>query len=425
MPVRKLLFSAFALILSCWFVGRTDQARGEQPPAGAEIHNDRLSVRLTEASSDQGRGFAITRVGQPAGAAPSITGRLTAAGGTARVVPVQDAHFGSGESLEVTYADGHRDWITLFPKLPLVLLRSTLTNTGSEAKVLNRVPLFTATAAPGPAADMKVLGTGGLTPPEKCPGSYAWLAVVEPKSRNGVVAGWITHDRASGVIFPEIEGDRIKILARLDYGKLRIQPGKTVETETYALGWFDDARLGLEAWADAVARAYAIHLRPLPTGYCTWYSEKHGGASDQKALAELTAWAAKTLKPYGFGFVQIDDGWQMGNSGHNGPRKNFTQYNPKGSYSDGMKATADFIRAQGLTAGVWFMPFSGTFNDPWFAAHQDHADLTGDARENQVVGEVLDHIAQSHSTPASYMDDARKDLEAERRHREPPQQAAG
>ena len=47
----------------------------------------------------------------------------------------------------------------------------------------------------------------------------------------------------------------------------------------------------------------------------------------------------------------------------------------------------------------------------WFTDHKDHADLTGEARENAVVSEVLNHIAQSHSTPASYMDDARKDLE--------------
>jgi hypothetical protein len=47
----------------------------------------------------------------------------------------------------------------------------------------------------------------------------------------------------------------------------------------------------------------------------------------------------------------------------------------------------------------------------WFADHKDHADLAGDERENKVVREALDHIAQDHSTPASYMDDARKDLE--------------
>jgi uncharacterized protein (DUF885 family) len=43
-------------------------------------------------------------------------------------------------------------------------------------------------------------------------------------------------------------------------------------------------------------------------------------------------------------------------------------------------------------------------------AHKDHAELSGDARENQVIGEVLAKIAERHSTRDSYMDDARQDL---------------
>jgi uncharacterized protein (DUF885 family) len=43
-------------------------------------------------------------------------------------------------------------------------------------------------------------------------------------------------------------------------------------------------------------------------------------------------------------------------------------------------------------------------------AHSGHTELSGDARDNRVIGEVLDHIAQKHSTRESYMDDARKDL---------------
>jgi uncharacterized protein (DUF885 family) len=50
----------------------------------------------------------------------------------------------------------------------------------------------------------------------------------------------------------------------------------------------------------------------------------------------------------------------------------------------------------------------------WFAGHRDHSELTGDARLNTIVSEVLNHIAQDHSTPASYMDDARKDLDQAR-----------
>ena len=49
-----------------------------------------------------------------------------------------------------------------------------------------------------------------------------------------------------------------------------------------------------------------------------------------------------------------------------------------------------------------------------FPGHGDHADLKGDERLNKIVREVLDGIAEKHSTPASYMDDARKDLDEAR-----------
>jgi uncharacterized protein (DUF885 family) len=42
------------------------------------------------------------------------------------------------------------------------------------------------------------------------------------------------------------------------------------------------------------------------------------------------------------------------------------------------------------------------------------AGLSADARENQIVGAVLDKIAERHSTRESYMDDARKDLDEAR-----------
>ena len=49
-----------------------------------------------------------------------------------------------------------------------------------------------------------------------------------------------------------------------------------------------------------------------------------------------------------------------------------------------------------------------------YPAHGDHGDLKGDARENKIVREVLDRIAEKHSTPTSYVDDARKDLDEAR-----------
>lgn len=50
----------------------------------------------------------------------------------------------------------------------------------------------------------------------------------------------------------------------------------------------------------------------------------------------------------------------------------------------------------------------------WYAGHSAHEELQGMERENKVVREVLDHIAQDHSTVAGYFGDAKKDLEEAR-----------
>ena len=39
--------------------------------------------------------------------------------------------------------------------------------------------------------------------------------------------------------------------------------------------------LGNEAYADAIAAYYQIRLRPILSGYCTWYSNPYGGAGDE------------------------------------------------------------------------------------------------------------------------------------------------
>jgi len=261
-------------------------------------------------------------------------------------------------------ADAAHTEIVAPSRLPFVLFKRILREPGDY----NRVPLLSATVAvPGP---LSTIGTGGLLAPEKNPGSYAWLAVANPPTRNGIVAAWLTHDRGSGVVFSPVTNGQVRVAAQVDYGRLRVKPGGAVETETFALGYFADARLGLEAYADAVARHYHVKLPPPPAGFCTWYTEKHSKACDETNLMVLARYAAKELKPFGFEFIQIDDHWQAGIS-KNGPKREFLRANPNGPYPNGMKATADNLKSLGLTPGLWFMPFAGTYYDPFFAPHQD------------------------------------------------------
>lgn len=318
-------------------------------------------------------------------------GTLGGSGGAAKSSAITDPKFGQGSQITISYPSGNRDEIRLFPRLPFVLFRSTLHNGGTEPTVTNHLPTIDAKLDLDQLVeDLRVLGTGGLSWLATNPGSYAYLAVVDPNTRDGVVGGWITHDRGSGVVFSPVKGPNAHIQAQIDYGRLRIKPGQDAQTETFALGWFHDARLGLEAYADAIAKVYSIKLPPQPAGYCTWYADKHGRACDEKHLAELSAFAAKHLKPFGFDFVQIDDHWQAGVS-KNGPKRNFTTHDPKGPYPGGMKATADNIERLGLTPGIWFMPFAGTSYDPFFKDHQDwFAQKDGKPFETAWGGTCLD-----------------------------------
>ncbi|MFA7051768.1 MAG: NPCBM/NEW2 domain-containing protein [Kiritimatiellia bacterium] len=284
------------------------------------------------------------------------------------VAPFRDARLGTGQRLTVTRADGRQDAVFVLAEQPFAFFQSTLKNSGASLAVTNRVPYPALALNLGvPAADLTTLGSGGLLKPDKNPGSYMWSAVADPATRRGVVAGWISTDRGSGIVRMERGGGGVRLLPHLDYGRLPLAPGQEEPLELFVAGVFGDARLGLEAYADLIAARYAIRLPPMPTVHCTWYVD---GASRESVLSNRTDFAAKALKPFGLGVMQIDDGWQLGHS-TNGPKKVFIGHNPDGPYPSGMKAMADTIRRAGFTPGLWLIPFAGSSDDPWFADKRD------------------------------------------------------
>jgi hypothetical protein len=340
------------------------------------IENGLLRVTVDDAN---GR-FAIQSLhhGKASGSpvAEGVLCPLAGQAATTTIIPLFDPDWGEGKAIVLDLPGSARSTVYLYPAIPFVFFNAELHNADIAPRTENQVQLVKFTVDLGkPATDLKALGTGGLTKVDGHPGSYAYLAIADPATRRGLVTAWLTHDRGSGVVFSGIAAGKPTVTAQIDYGRLRLERFSTTITETVAIGAFEDARLGLEAWADAVAKRYGIKLKPQPAGYCTWYSDKHGGASDERAILELAAFAAKELTPYGFNFVQIDDQWQDGlrpaGTRGNGPAKNFTQVRPNGPYKNGMKPVADRISALGLTAGIWFMPFAGDHKQAWFLKHQD------------------------------------------------------
>ena len=336
------------------------------------IENQTLSV----AYDDAAKTFSATE--KATGKVFLKDGRLDGVGGEVQTVAGAIEPFGHGRSIVVSRTDGGRMVLTLCDALPFLLIQGRLHNSDAEQRdVRTLVPAAFALDLGKPVGELRTLGTAGLTAPDKNPGSYLFLTLAEPATRRGVVAGWLTNDRAAGVLFSNAKDGQVEFRPQLEYGHLRIPAKTSADLETLAIGCFDDARLGLEQFADAVAKQYKIKLRPQIGGYCTWYSDQHGGAGDEKSVVELAQFVAKQLKPFGFSFMQIDDQWQDGKE-YNGPCRGFDRVKPSGPYPHGMKPVADRFKELGLTAGIWFMPFARNHQAPeykdrqhWFVKRED------------------------------------------------------
>lgn len=299
------------------------------------------------------------------------SGKLDPVPASAKVRAVRNQVFGHGQGILLTQADGSTACLELYPKLPFLLVSSTRYNPGRETMDLTQAAPATFMLDLGkPATELRTLGTAGLTTADKNPGSYLFLTCADPGTRRGVVAGWLTEDRGSGVWFSAVTNGAVEFKARIDYGHLQIPAASSASLETLAIGIFDDARIGEEFYADAVKRQYHVTLRPRTATYCTWYAEQHGAAGDEKSTVELAKFAARELKPFGLGVVQVDDEWQNG-SHFNGPRRGFDRVRPDGPYAQGMAPVATAVEKSGLTFGLWWLPFGRNYQDPEYTNHLD------------------------------------------------------
>jgi hypothetical protein len=272
---------------------------------------------------------------------------------------------GSAQAIEIKYPSGNIYTIALNRNSPFVFIKTLIHNPSNEKLIINKMtPVSLQVDLDKATEGLRILGCDGLTSVEKERISYTFLAMAEPETRAGVVAGWLTNDRASGVVLSKPAESAVRFEARSEYGNLLIEPGKNAAGETFVIGYFDDTLAGLEEYANTIAKSYRIRLPKIPSGYCTWYSNPHGGASDEEHMAELAEFCGRELTKFGFNLLQIDDKWQLS-------RRDFTNYNPKGPYPNGMKPTAEKINKEGMTAGIWFIPTGWDPNRPVFKNHQD------------------------------------------------------
>jgi len=93
-----------------------------------------------------------------------------------------------------------------------------------------------------------------------------------------------------------------------------------------------------------------------PMVWCSWSSYLADATEDD--IVRNTDWLAEHLKPYGFQYVTIDDGYdripgKFGPEGHN-----WIDQWDKDKYPKGPKWIAGYIKSKGLRPGLWLVPNS-------------------------------------------------------------------
>jgi hypothetical protein len=279
-----------------------------------------------------------------------------------------------GQTITVTQTDGGATRLELKPDQPFLFVTRAIRNTTSATVDFAKVtPVSFSLDLGKPASELRTLGTGGLLEPDKNPGSYLFLTCVDPSTRHGIVAGFSTQKRGSGVVFSNVKEGAVEMHARLEHGHLFLDPGMSATLDTFVIGRFDDARHGLSRLADTIAREHRIQLRPKTAVYCSWYAEGpgRGGAGNEDNTKELARFIAdRKLKDYGLGVIQLDDWWQDGPK-IDGPATHFDRVNPNGPYKNGIAPVASFVEEQGITFGLWWLPFGRNHMEPAYQDKQD------------------------------------------------------
>lgn len=296
---------------------------------------------------------------------------------------LMDSVWGEGNAIEAVYDNGSILQYRLYKGNPFLHIAISVSNTTSSNISIDMSEVLSLDVTYPSNKRINTLGTGGLSPVEAQKGSYTYSLIVDPDSRNAVLAAWLTQFHGMGTFMLENNPNRhsCRQRASLEYGHFMVRSGETRKSDILVVGIFDDGREALETYGNHLAKQYGVSLPPRPEVYCTWYHRNlsGSGASTEKDLLENARFAKKELAPFGLNTFQIDDHWQSSmiegldytnvldydkSKIGNGPFKSFAESNF--NFPSGMDKMSSRLNKQGFVSGIWFMPFAGDVRNEYF-----------------------------------------------------------
>lgn len=125
----------------------------------------------------------------------------------------------------------------------------------------------------------------------------------------------------------------------------------------------DSPHQALEQYADALVGEHRVDLPELPlSGWDSWYTTVPARTDlDQTYVRAAADGLSAAFGEYGLSSMQLDEGWQ----------DQWGDWNPRAGFTDGLAATADYIRLRGLLPELWIAPFSAVEGSRLYQQHPD------------------------------------------------------
>jgi Melibiase len=288
------------------------------------------------------------------------------------VKPVTDA-LGSGRQFIARCADDRKQLdfevrATLYDRLDALVVEVTCRNVSGDSIVIQSVEPLRAIREEDAACSWpgvtRVLtngqmyyDAGKIKEPKPGESIKTWwnLAFYTGDKQDGLVVGYLENNSAQGRITARFDKsgsssgleDRISLVAESTYEQqFVLKPGASVSSDRVMLNFAPDPFAALESYAQAIGEVHKVRLNPPINGWCSWFS--FFGAISEGEVLRQAEFAARHLKPFGFEYMQVDDGFYRA----------FGDWEGNERFPHGMKWLAERIRSTGLKPGIWLAPYA-------------------------------------------------------------------
>jgi len=416
-PTSRRQFLKLAAVASAGvpaLVGRSGQADNPQRADG-RLENNFFTVAFDAASGE----INITRRNGELLLSRARVRVLTPSG----VINSSDPHYDrtyeltnapdgvvGGRQMIARFLDRRRqlnlEWrLTLLEGLQGIVVEAACQNVSGEPAVIQGIQPIRASAAEGGSCSWpeatKLLTNGQMyydagkvrqfKPGEEV-GSWWNVAFYAGDNRECLVAGYLENKSSQGQITVR-SADSLGGTARSGAFSLTalsgyqreflLKPGATVLSDRILLLIGPNPFSALESYAGLIGRLHHVRLNGPINGWCSWFSF-FGDITEAEVLRN-TEFAAKALKPFGFEYIQVDDGFYRA----------FGDWEGNGRFPHGMKWLAQQIRGLGLKPGIWLAPYVIGEASDVFRQHPDWLIRGPNGKPKQIAPGVIEETKEA------------------------------